>query len=242
MPDTVYSDTADNVLVRTTSALMDLWTQFEHDVFAGLIDDPAQRWEVLLNVGAGARVAQLEEPFVSRFRSVYLLEPDPQRRQALTQATAGRDMTILSDRIEDLGADTVPPADFVLCKYVLQHIRTDLLPAAVAGLKRTVAPQGTIGVFSAASKGEPYFRLSVPAAESGPVPQEYRERSKIANDMFVATITEDQFNRLLSRPQAFPFITTHHIGQRALAELFSEFATEITVSPFGAVFLQARRD
>ncbi len=232
--DKTYGDTGDEVILTTPARLFDQWTQFEMQMFGALNADTSIARRVMLNAGAGRQVPDVEGPLFESFAKAFLLEPDDERRAALAVNTQGRNVTLLGDRLEQLASSSVEPADYVQCKYVLQHLHTELLPAAIERLKSTVAANGVIAIFSSSSPVESYFRLRVPDEAKHLVPADLKAN---ADDL----ITREQFNRLIDEPQSFPFIATHHISRAWLLDRFAGWNPEMVVSSWGAIFLRARR-
>lgn len=235
----VYADEADTVILSSTSGILHEWVQFEEDVFTRLGEDPEQQYGVLLNVGSGRRITEPEQPFFDRFATWYLLEPDEERRAALADQVAGRAATLLGDRIEDLDVAALPPADFVLCKYVLQHIDTSLIGPATQQLRAAAAPGATIGLFLAVTDSdESRFRIVIPEAAADDVPRKLRRRTERTGAQLATDLTQEQFDDLIGGGAGFPFIATHHFGRRELAQRFPEFV--VTGTATGVAFLQAR--
>jgi len=232
--DKAYGDTADQVILTTPANLFDQWTLFEHQMFSSLNADTSIARRVMLNAGAGRQVPDVELPLFNSFERAYLLEPDDSRRAALAENTKDARVELLADRIEQLDVSHFEPADFVQCKYVLQHIHTDVLPLAIEKLKSAVAKNGVIAIFSSSSAEDSYFRMRVPEEAQNNVPAHLRAD---ANDL----ISRTQFNQLVAEPQSFPFIATHHIGRQMLLDFFAGWNPTLEVSSWGAVFLRARR-
>lgn len=239
MGERAYADTSDTVILSTTSDILHEWTRFEEDVFRRLAADPEQKFDVLLNVGSGRRITDPERPFFDKFRRWYLLEPDDGRREALAAAVQDRDAVLLADRIEQLDTGGLPPADFVLCKYVLQHIETTLIGPATDVLRAAAAPGSRIGLFLATTASDDsVFQIVVPAEAAKAVPRKLRRRAT-RNDMQLrATLTREQFDDLIAGPAEFPFIATHHFGRRELAERFPDFTVTGTATDVG--FLETK--
>jgi hypothetical protein len=170
---------------------------------------------------------------------LFLVEPDSRRRASLIVDTRDRDVEIVGDRIEDVSESFSHVADFVLCQYVLQHIRTDLLPQAISGLKSVVKPGGSIGIFSSVTEGDPYFQLAVSSDEVAMVPKDLVKNSVTIDEMLVATIGEEQFNNLIDSDMPFNFVATHHFNRQQLVEMFPEFTTDIRDGGFEGGFLLA---
>jgi len=232
--DKTYADTSDQVILTTPVSLFDQWSQFEAQMFGALHADTAIARRVMLNVGAGRQVPDVEQPLFNSFETVYLLEPDDARRAALAESMTDPRVKLLSERIENLDVSRIEPADFVQCKYVLQHLNTDLLPLAITKLKSVVASKGVIAIFSSSSPAESYYRVRIPEDARHLVPHDFKAN---ADD----TISKQQFNRLIDEPQGFPFIATHHIGRQQLLDFFVGWNPTLEVSSWGAVFLRAQR-
>lgn len=232
--DKTYGDTSDQVILTTPTTLFDQWSLFEAQMFGALHADKTIARRVMLNAGAGRQVPDVEQPLFNSFEQVYLLEPDDARRAALAESTADSRVKLLSERIENIDASRIAPIDFVQCKYVLQHLPSTLLPLAIEKLKSVVAKNGVIAIFSSSSPAESYFRVRVPDDAKHLVPPDLQAN---ADDM----ISAQQFNRLITETQAFPFIATHHINRQTLLESFAGWNPVLEVSSWGAVFLRARR-
>ncbi len=230
-----YSDTTDLAIVSMTPThVFDQWNRFEEGIFSSLLADKTISRETLLNAGADRRITESEAPFFNSFAKIHLLEPDPERRATLAENTRGSGASLLSDRIENLDVSRIDAADFVQCKYVLQHIHTDVLPVAVARLKSVVAKKGVIGIFSAISPGNSYFAMTVQDDAHHLVPADL----KAGPD---GRISETQFNQLMSSPPNFPFIATHYISQQTLLGYFSGWDIVLEAGPFDVCFLRARK-
>lgn len=233
----VYADVADTVILSTESDVLHEWLQFEVDVFDDLQADPHQKYGTLLNVGSGRRITEPEQPFFDRFGQWFLLEPDAGRRAALAEAVAGRNAVLLGDRIEQLDTATIPAADFVLCKYVLQHIETTLVAPAIQVLRSAAAPGGKVGLFLAlVDADESTYQLVVPAEAARAVPRRWRRGAHRDETQLSRLIDRADFDELISGNWDFPFIATHHFGRRELAETFPGFA--VTGTATGVGFLQ----
>jgi hypothetical protein len=169
--ESTYSDT-DDILILDAGNGLHQWDRFETAVFDSLNADREIGRRVMLNAGAGRRVTEAEAPFFNSFAKRYLVEPDDERRSALAESIHDRTTTVLPHRIENLVASAAEPADFVLCKYVLQHLPTETLAAALERLKSLVAENGVIGIFSSVSMGDSYYFLQVPAKACHLIPEE----------------------------------------------------------------------
>lgn len=231
--DKTYADTLDGTIVSVTpSSLLDQWNRFEEDVFAKLSADETIRRHILLNAGAGRRITDTEAPFFSSFTERLLLEPDAERRANLAQDERARGAALLSDRIENLNSNVT--ADFVQCKYVLQHIHTDVFPQAIERLKSAVANDGAIGIFSTISPDHAFFQMSVPESALHRVPDELKADAH-------GNITKNQFNTVIASPPDFPFIATHYIDVNELMSPFRGWDTSLMRGPSNVAFLLARK-
>lgn len=230
-----YSDTTDLAMINMTPTdLFDQWNRFEEDIFNSLLADKTIGHGVLLNAGAGRRITESEAPFFNSFAKLYLLEPDSERRAMLTENTKGSGALLLSDRIEALDASTVDAIDFVQCKYVLQHIHTEVLPLTVERLKAVTAQNGVVGIFSAVSPGNSYFAMTVQDDAIHLLPADL----KASPD---GRITEAQFNHLMASPPSIPFIATHYISRKTLESYFIGWDIDFTAGPADMCFLLARK-
>lgn len=235
-----YADVTDAMVLNTPQEVWDGWASWERGVFAELVEDPATRFGSLVNVGAGRKLADTEISFVDRFESLILVEPDELRCAELRRNLGGRSATIVQEGFGDLGSGAIPQADFVLCKYVLQHLPTGLVATAVAELVSLMAPGGTLGVFTSYSDGDAYFRLNIAPDASDMVPWRIRRRLTESAGALTAEISRKQFDAFLAQKPEFPLIATHHFSRAELLEHFAGLDVDTADGPFGQIFLRAR--
>lgn len=230
---TTYADTSDQQILRAPRTGWQKRLDFITDTFEELSRDPSFGRGVLVNVGAGRTIVSDEAPFFRQFDRLLLMEPDDERRSALSQHPEAADAELLADRIQDVDPGRLPPADFVLCKWVLQHLPTDEVATAVDKLKAMCAPGGAIGIFSSSSPDEPYYVLSADQEVVEKLPEPLRPHSGIR-------LTREQFDGLIRDDSGLEFIATHHLGRNDLVGMFDGWEVRMTVSSFGAVFLRAQ--
>lgn len=230
-----YADTSDQQILRSIpSAALLKWGAYVTEVFDGLVRDASFARGVVLNVGAGRSIVPDEVPFLRQFERVVLLEPDDQRRAALTQDPQAAGAEFLSDPIQELDPASVPPADFVLCKWVLQHLPTEEVALAVEQLKTVCAPGGCVGIFSASSPAAPYFVLAAqPDVLAELPPHLHPEQGN--------RVSREQYDALIADDFGLEYIATHHLSRAWLAERFAGWDVHTQVSSFGALYLQAQR-
>jgi hypothetical protein len=243
MSQAEYGDPLDVAMLSVPLGLWQQWADFEAKAYETVVNDPRQKFRTLINAGAGRRISENDMPFVERFDTVYLLEPDAGRRRLLAESlekTPRLRENVIGTRLEELDARQVPQFDFVLCKYVLQHIRTDLMPAAAAKLVEITAADGALGIFSAHERTS-RFEVLVPASEFARVPSNWAKGMVQAGNAFTKPLVEKQFNELLTEPQDFSFVTTHFLGTDLLGDLLSGLSVRTVTGPTGEVFLYARK-
>lgn len=234
-----YADVTDTVILSVGGDILQRWTDFETRMFEMVEADPRQRFGRLLNVGSGRRIAESETEFFGRFAAWDLVEPDDSRRSALAEVVADRPADLHGVRVEDLATSSIPPADFVLCKYVLQHISSETVRPAVSALTQVTAPGGATGVFVAVAESEePFFQLLVPIDAFRQMPRRLRRKATKDGERVSALIGRDQFDDLIVNGADFPFIATHHFGRSELGQAFPDF--EMVGEDSGNAFLLAR--
>lgn len=240
MKKRTYADVTDTVILSIGGDILQEWVDFESRVFETLQEDPQQRYEVLLNVGSGRRISESERPFFDRFERWYLVEPDDERRRVLATDVQGKDVVLLADRVERLGGSGAPPADFVLCKYVLQHVETSLVGPAVSELLAAAAPGGGVGIFLAlAESEESMYQMVVPIDAFRRMPRKLRRAAQKSEAQASVRLDRSQFDDMITGDYDFPFIATHHFGRQELRDVFPEF--ELVGEASGNGFLVARR-
>ncbi len=240
MKKRTYADVTDTVILSIGDEIMQEWVDFETRIFETLQEDPQQRYEVLLNVGSGRRISESERPFFNRFQRWFLVEPDDERRRVLASNVQGKDVVLLADRVELLGGSGAPPADFVLCKYVLQHVETALVVPAVRELLAAAAPGGKVGIFLAlAESEEPMYQMVIPIDAFRRMPRKLRRAAQKSEAQASVRLDRSQFDEMITGAADFPFIATHHFGRRELREALPEF--ELVGEAGGNGFLVAGR-
>lgn len=230
---TTYADTTDRQILRTPQGERQKRVDFTAESFADLGRDRSFGRGVLVNVGAGRTIIPDEVAFFGQFDRVLLMEPDEERRTALAADPHAGGAELLSDRIQDVDPSRLAPADFVLCKWVLQHLPTGDLAAAVDKLKALCAPGGAVGIFSSSSATEPYFLLSAEPEVIEQLPDRLRPNG--------IRLTQEQFDELITADSGLEFIATHHLSREALAAAFDGWEVRTAISSFGALFLRAYR-
>lgn len=243
MSQAEYGDPVDVAMLSLPMSLWQQWADFEASAYETVIDDPRQKFGSLINAGAGRRISENDMPFVERFDSVYLLEPDAGRRGLLVESleeTPRLRENVLDTRLEELSAAELPGFDFVLCKYVLQHIRTDLMPAAAAKLVEITADDGALGIFSAHHPTS-RFEVVVPVSDFAKVPARWAKGMVQAGEVYTKPLAEEEFNELLTEPQEFSFVTTHFLGTDLLNDILSGLSVSTVTGPTSEVFLYARK-
>lgn len=234
MTQSTYSDT-DDTLVSSIGNAFEAWVEFESYIFRRIDQDKSIVRSSLLNVGAGRLVTGAELPFFKSFRDCYLAEPDDARRQQLSTNLFGLPAKILSERIEELSPNTHGCVDFVLCKYVLQHIETGKLDECFLNLKSMVKPGGRIGLFTSfSSEADDFYQLIIAGDDMNEVPAQLRDTLAGGHK-----IAEDVFNDLLSRAQKFSFIATHHFSINSLRKYFQGWRVSIVFGPYDVAYLEA---
>ncbi len=240
MKKRTYADVTDTVILSIGSEILQEWVDFESRVFESLQADPQQRYDVLLNVGSGRRISESEQPFFDRFQRWFLVEPDDERRRVLASNVQGKDVVLLADRVELLGSSGAPPADFVLCKYVLQHIETSLVVPAARELLAAAAPGGKVGIFLALAEGEdPMYQMVVPVDAFRHMPRKLRRAARKSDTQASVRLDRSQFDEMITGAFDFPFIATHHFGRQEVRDALPEF--ELLGEAGGNGFLVARR-
>lgn len=219
-----YGDEADSVILSTTDDVLAGWAGFEQEQFERLTRAQSGRFGTVLNAGAGRRISETEAPFLERFDQWILLEPDDERRTALGRTLGDRPATMVGSRIEQIDPDSLGPVDCVLCKYVLQHVPTKSIGPAVTALRSVTAAGGRIVLFLAVSGGaRSEYRLVVPIESVDKVPKRLLRNAERSDRQASARINRRQFDRLMTETQRFPFIATHHFGNRELSRAFPGF-------------------
>lgn len=231
---TIYADTADRQILRAPADARQARLDFIEESFQALMQDESFARDVLVNVGAGRTIVPDEAPFFSQFQRVILMEPDDERRATLAEHPDAAGAELVGDRIQDVDPAQLPPADFVLCKWVLQHLPSLAVPSAVETLKAMCAPGGAVGIFSSSSAGEPFFLLSAQPDVLEQVPERLHPSGGYR-------LTEDQFNEWIGNDSGLEFIATHHLSRAALVAHFEGWEIRTSISSFGALFLTARR-
>lgn len=229
-----YADTHDLQMLRVLSHGMEERRAFVTDMFDRFGRDQSFRRGVLVNVGAGRAVVPDEVPFFRQFERVVLMEPDDERRALLQQDPGAAGAEFLGDPIQELDPQALPGADFVLCKWVLQHLPTADVALAVDQLKALCAPGGSVAIFSASSAAEPYFMLSAQPEVIAQLPRHLRPAPG-------NRVARAQFDELIVDTSGLEFITTHHLSRAWLAERFAGWEVQTSISSLGAICLQAHR-
>lgn len=230
---TTYADRFDRHVMRHATDALQPWFDFVSVAFQDLRNDHSFGRRVVIDVGAGRAIEPDEMTFFRQFDRVVMLEPDDERRAALA-VVADPGTEILADPIQELNPASVPGADFVLCKWVIQHLPTDAVATAIETLKALCAPGGTLGIFSASSAGDPYYLLSAPQHVIAELPERLRPGK-------FGRISRAQFEELISNDSGLEYITTHHLDRQSLLAQFEGWEIATTVSDFGAMYVQARR-
>lgn len=134
---------------------------------------------LLVDVGTG-RGLNVQADFVASFARAYLVEPHPDRfRRLQTVASVYPNVAAVQSDAQSLTGDLVPfgQADFVMAKYVVQHIPTWQIQPFFNRLIDLARPGGQIGLFVAtAGDGPPYFVLTARGEDIEAYPAAIRER------------------------------------------------------------------
>ena len=234
MTQSTYSDTNDKLMLSTGNALVE-WAKFDAYILNKINQDKSIKRETILNAGAGRTVTDFEIPFFKSFEECFLVEPDDHRRKQLANNLCGLTAQVLSERIEQLSVNNNKSADFVLCKYVLQHVDTRKLDECFSSLKSIVRPGGRIGVFTAfSSEPNDFYQLLIDDDTQSAVPETLREVMKKG-----PRISEEMFNSLLSGENNFSFIATHYFSVNFLREKFQGWLISIVFGPYDVAYFEA---
>jgi len=124
MAQAEYGDPLDVAMLSVPLGLWQQWADFEAKAYETVVNDPRQKFRTLINAGAGRRISENDMPFVERFETVYLLEPDAGRRRLLAESlekTPRLRENVIGTRLEELDARQVPQFDSVIRRGKTGH-------------------------------------------------------------------------------------------------------------------------